>query len=273
MTFVRTALAAGAALTLGGSAARAQTDYRNLDDGRPVATEDAYVIERFAFELVAPYRFEAGAAGSDIHALGPELSYGVLPNMQVGLETALAAADQGIDTEWGVGALEVSALYNFNTESAGLPALSMRAELQAPVGSLGGDVWRATFSGIATRAFGRFRLHLNAARSVGSETGLSALDAAPRWGYGIAGDYTLLRSSLLLVGETVVRRAVAGARVEVNAAAGFRWQWTPTLVLDAGVARRLRSDAGPDLGLTIGLTHAFAVKGLMPLTASSRRPL
>src|SRR5919112_644746 len=43
--------------------ATAQTDYRNLDAGRPVVTEDAYPVERYAFELRAPYRFEADAGG------------------------------------------------------------------------------------------------------------------------------------------------------------------------------------------------------------------
>ena len=50
----------------------------------------------------------------------------------------------------------------------------------------------------------------------------------------------------------------------MNAGAGFRWQWTPTFVLDAGVQRRLRDDIGPDIGVTIGLSHAFALRGLMP---------
>ena len=39
----------------------AQIDYRNLDDERPVVTEDAYPVERYAFEFLAPYLFEAEA--------------------------------------------------------------------------------------------------------------------------------------------------------------------------------------------------------------------
>jgi hypothetical protein len=39
---------------------------------------------------------------------------------------------------------------------------------------------------------------------------------------------------------------------------------SPTLVLDAGIARRLRSRAGPDYDLTIGLSHAFGLPWLMP---------
>ena len=36
-------------------------------------TEDAYPLERYAFELVAPYHFEAGAAGTDAHIVSPGL--------------------------------------------------------------------------------------------------------------------------------------------------------------------------------------------------------
>jgi len=46
--------------------AAAQIDYRNLDDERPVAVEDAYPIERYAFELLGAYRFarlRGGVAG------------------------------------------------------------------------------------------------------------------------------------------------------------------------------------------------------------------
>jgi hypothetical protein len=46
-------------------------------------------------------------------------------------------------------------------------------------------------------------------------------------------------------------------------AAGTRWQWTPTDVLDLGVSRRLTS-GGPDFGITVGLSHAFALRGLLP---------
>jgi hypothetical protein len=264
-------IAAGAlALVLGSAPAVAQTDYRNLDDERPVFTEDAYVIERYAFELVAPYHFEAGAAATDVHVVAPELAYGLLPNLQVGLEAPLAALDAGGETRWGLAGLELHAVYNFNTEGAGLPGLSLRADLQTPIGALAGDVARVTIRAIATRSFGRTRLHLNAARGLGSEDGLSPVDAAPRWIYSAAADHSLLRSSLLLVLEAAALRRVSGATMEVNLAAGLRWQWTPTVVLDAGVARRLRR-SGPDLALTLGLSHAFALPWLMPIRPAGNR--
>jgi hypothetical protein len=77
-------------------------------------------------------------------------------------------------------------------------------------------------------------------------------------------DRTLFRQSTLLLAEIYARRDVAGDPVEWTATLGARYQWTPTMVLDLGVSRRLRDDVGPDLGLTAGLSYAFAVHGLMP---------
>jgi hypothetical protein len=94
---------------------------------------------------------------------------------------------------------------------------------------------------------------------------------APRWSLGLAADRTLFRQSLLLVGELLAQREVRGAPVELNAAAGARYQLSPTLVVDAGVARRLRSRAGPDYDFTIGLSHAFGLSWLMPRTSRGPR--
>src|SRR6266545_3810460 len=66
-----------AALLAAPPVARAQIDYRNLDDDRPTLIEDAYPIERFAFELLAPCRFEAEPRGVDRHLVVPEAPAGV----------------------------------------------------------------------------------------------------------------------------------------------------------------------------------------------------
>ena len=43
--------------------ARAQTDYRNLDDGRPVRTEDAFVVDHHEFEVLTPFTTMPTSAG------------------------------------------------------------------------------------------------------------------------------------------------------------------------------------------------------------------
>lgn len=90
------------------------------------------------------------------------------------------------------------------------------------------------------------------------------LEAPPRWFIGAAADYTFFRNSILLVGDVSASQDYDGAPTAVVAGLGARWQWTPTLVLDLGVARRLTGNAGADIELTAGLSHAFAIRGLMP---------
>jgi hypothetical protein len=257
------AVAVGLCTSLPGFAS-AQIDYRNLDDDRPVVTEDAYPVERYAFELLGPYRFEADAGGTEHHTLVPQVAYGLARNAQVGLKLPFAAVDEGAGTDWGLAGLRVFALYNFNTESQWLPGLSLRADASFPLGSLAGEGSRFALKAIATRSWGRMRAHLNVARGFGSEDSLSVAEPLNRWSASLAVDRTFFRSSFLLIGEVAASESVQDAPTAVNASFGARWQWTPTLVLDAGVTRRLRSDTGPDIALTIGLSHAFALRGLMP---------
>ena len=242
----------------------AQIDYRNLDDDRPVRTEDAYPVERYAFEFILPYHFESEADGGELHISVPELTYGLLPNTQIGVKVPLVHAREAGVGETGLSGVRLFALYNLNTEGALLPALSVRGDLSLPVGSMGGDATRLTLKAIATRSWGSVRAHVNGAWSVGSDGDLAVAEGGDPWSASFALDRAFIRRSLLLIGEVAASEATAGAPTEVNAALGVRWQWTPSLVLDAGIQRRLRSGVGPDIGLTAGLSHAFAFSGLMP---------
>jgi hypothetical protein len=242
----------------------AQIDYRNLDDHRPVRTEDAYPIERYAFELLVPYDYENALAGEAAHTFTPELGYGVLANTQIGLKLPFAAVAAADETDWGFAGPRLFALHNFNTEGQTLPGLALRADVALPVGGLAGDNIQLTLKGIATRSWGRTRLHLNGGATLGDETGRPEVDAEPDWAVSLAADRTFLRQSLIVIGELGILEAASNAPTEVTAGLGVRYQLTPTLVLDACASRRLVEAAGPDLGLTFGLSHAFALAGLMP---------
>lgn len=263
----RRGLASAAALALVAGAAvplAAQIDYRNLDDDRPTRVEDAYPAERYAFEFLLPYRFERERGGGSVHASVPELAYGIVRNAHVGVKAPLAAVREGGATEWGLSGLRLFALYNFNTESLWLPGLSLRTDLSVPVGSLGDRHARVTVKGIATRSWGRSRLHVNAAYSLGPDGAPAVVEPADRWWYGAALDRTLFRRSVLVVGEVYAARPAGGVPVQVNAAAGLRYQWRPTVVLDLGVARGLRRGLGPEFAVTFGVSSAFAIAGLIP---------
>jgi len=252
--------------------AQAQIDYRNLDDDRPTHVEDAYSLERYAFELITPYRVVRGRAGQTLHAFIPEIEYGVLRNAQIGVKLPVAGLDEGGATTWGLSGARLFALYNLNTESRILPALSVRSDLVLPVGSHGGDATRGSVKVLATRSFGRSRLHLNAEYGFGDgETAL--VEGTDRWWYGAAVDRTMFRRSTLVVAEVYALREADGTPVEVNASVGLRYQWTPTVVLDFGVARGLRRDLGPDFEFTFGLSRAFALPWLMPRGRRAAEPL
>ena len=243
--------------------ARAQIDYRNLDDDRPTAVEDAYAIERYAFEFLLPHLMTRSPGAATLHAFVPELAYGIASGAHVGVKLPVANEDGPSGRRWGLAGARAFALYNFNTEGRSLPALSIRLDGFIPVGSLGGETARGELKLLATRSFGRHRLHLNGTLGLGPDSPQPAVEGASRWWYGAALDRVFYRQSVLVIGEIYARRDARSAPVEVNTSIGLRWQWTPTAVLDVGVARRLRA-TGPDFALTFGISKAFAIAGLMP---------
>ena len=254
-------------LALGGApvVALAQVDYRNLDDGRPVRTEDAFVVDHHAFEALAPFGYDADVSGARRYLFQPELEWGALPNTQVSLKLPLGVVDSGGRAPFGLGGVTVTGIYNLNEEGPTLPAFAVRSDVLLPAGSLAGDRVLWTIKGVASRTFGLVRTHLNAAWTVGTSlVDGPRLEAPPRWFIGGAVDYTFFRPSLLVVGELTALQDYDGAPTELSLGGGIRWQWTPTLVLDAGAERRLTGNAGPDIELTLGLTHTFGVRRLMP---------
>lgn len=228
--------------------ALAQVDYRNLDDGRPVRTEDAFVVDHHAFEALAPLTYDADVSGARRYLFQPELEWGALPNTQVSLKLPVGVVDSGGSAPFGLGGITLTGIYNINTEGPTLPAFAVRSDLLLPAGSLAGDRVLWTIKGVASRTFGLLRAHLNAAWTVGtSSLDGPRLEAPPQWFVGGAVDYTFFRPSLLVVGELSALQDYDGAPTELSVGAGVRWQWTPTLVLDAGAERRLTGNAGPDI--------------------------
>ena len=234
-----------------------QVQFRDLDPLHPVPVEDAFPVSRYAFEFLAPYDYVQPAGEAGRNQLDLDLTYGAFMNAQVGVRLPIGFGPGG---ETGVAGAGVFGLYNPVREGPSVPALSLRADLFAPTG--GPAV--AGLTAIATRSLGAARLHANA----GAATGSGAADELPRWGVGLAFDYTFFRPSLLVVGALSISEADDDAPAATVASAGVRWQWSPTMVLETGVSRRL-GDTGPDLRLTLGLSSTFALGGLVPVRPPS----
>jgi hypothetical protein len=262
MTTRRSSLLIAALLAIP-AGAHAQLDYRNLDDDRPTLIEDAYPVERYAFEILAAWRHSRTHGTGGVHSFVSEIEYGLLGNFHLGLKLPIARAETLDGHEWGIAGLRVFGLYNFNTESHWLPALALRVDASVPVGSLAGEGTRFTAKAIATRSWGPSRIHLNGAYTFGSNRPLAAADAAHKWWIGGAVDRTLYRQSMLLIAEVYALRPATSEPVELNASLGMRYQWTPLMVLDLGIARRLRR-TGPNYEITMGISRAFALAGLLP---------
>ena len=256
--------------------AAAQTDYYNTDRGRPVQIEDAYATERYAFELkAAPLRLERSPGGVYRWGLEPEVAYGLLPRTHIEVGVPLVYADLALGgRQSGVAGVEVSLMHNLNVETRTLPALALRADVLAPVGHLAPDRPYASLTGIATRTYGWARFHVNGQYTAGaapragggSGSGTSAGGAVDqsRWLAGAAVDKTFPLHSLLVTSEAYARQPLdASERLEYTAGAGVRYQWSPTLALDAGVGRRLNTENRAWF-VTFGTAYAFALASLVP---------
>ena len=235
----------------------AQLGFRDLDPAHPVPVEDASPVARHAFELLTPWDYVQPAGEAGENHLDLDLTYGVALNWHAGLRLPVAFGPGGESGVAGVGAF---ALFNPVREGAAVPALSLRADFFSPTDASA----RAGLTAIAMRSLGAARVHLNA----GAAAGEGPSEALPRWHGGLALDYTFFRPSLLIVGALSASQPGEGDPTESEVSAGLRWQWTPTMVVEAGAGRRL-SSAGPDLRLTLGLSSTFGFRRMVPVRPPS----
>jgi hypothetical protein len=262
----RAATMAALAIVSVPAGAAAQTDYYNIDQGRPVRIEDAAPVERHAFELqLAPVRLERERGGAYTWEVAPELAYGILPRTQVEVAFPLAYEDAG-GGSGGLAGIELAALHNLNVETRTLPALAVAAEVALPIGGLAPERTYASVKGIATRTLRWARLHANAQYTLGDDAGPGErVGDASRWMAGVAIDRAFPLRSLLVIGDVYAEQPLTdGAALGWTAEAGFRYQTSPQFNVDFGAGHRF---SGDDRGwfLTFGAAHAFAVRGLLPI--------
>lgn len=275
MTTRRRAFLALLALALAAPAARAQTDFYNTDRGRPLATEDAIVIERRAFELqAAPLTFQRVVRGVSRWGVAPELAWGLAPRTQIEVALPIAAEDDGTRPRALVAAagLEIELLHQLNTESTTLPAFALGAGVHLPVGPLAPSRAVPMLRALLTRTLGWGRVHLNGNYSPGDDlapTDAGAMESS-RWQAGLAIDHTFALRSMLVGAELVARAPlVADGPTEWRSAVGVRQQMSPRLAIDAGIGRRVSAgDAG--WTFTMGAAYAFAPPGMPGFNRGAR---
>lgn len=257
----RSAFAAGVLVCGIGSRAVAQTDYYNTDRGRPLWTEDAYPVERRAFEVqAAPLRLERSAAGVYTWEVEPELAYGIARRTHVEVGLPLVFTDAAGARRSGLAGLHLSVLHNLNVETS-IPALAVAASAALPVGALAADETRVSVKGIATRTLYWARFHLNGEYTLGDEpeSGDTGFAETSRWSAGLSIDKTFPLRSLLLGAEVVAEQPMESAGdLQFSTALGARHQFTPRWAVDAGVGRRLTGSDRPWF-ITVGSAYAFGL--------------
>ena len=254
------ALAAIAAL-IAAPALHAQTDYYNTAAGRPIRVEDAYPVERRAFELqLAPLRLER-SRGAYSWGVEPEAAFGLLPRTHIEVGFPLALIDSPLGgTSSALAGVELSLLHNLNVETA-IPALAIVADVLLPAGGFGPDKAYPSMKGIATKTFTWMRFHANGQYTIGDAPTAASAGAAhlSRWMAGLAADKTFPLRSLLLTGEVVAEQPIDDTEdLEWSAATGFRYQLNPRWAVDAGVGVRLSTEPRPWF-MTVGSAFAFGL--------------
>ncbi|HEX4682181.1 MAG TPA: hypothetical protein VH277_05700 [Gemmatimonadaceae bacterium] len=163
----RAFLAALAIFGAGGlRAAAAQSDYYNLDGGRPMRVEDAAPTERYALSIdLFPVNWEHLAVGTTRLRTEPRVSYGVLPftdiEVRVPIVEIVPSHASGGGTATGAAGVALGLLHAFNLETSAVPAVAVAGEVLLPVGSLAAPSASYVAKLIVTRTTRLGRFHFN----------------------------------------------------------------------------------------------------------------
>ncbi len=146
------------ALVAGTSSAQLLSD---LEIERPLSVEDARPISFRAFSGSLDWTYNVRQDRLNDHGPAFSLLYGMARGLELGGSVRYVTrpnrnALRGISS----GDIVLHALYQLKTETAGWPALAVRAGVEFPTGldSKGTDLH---LTGLATRSFEMFRLHAN----------------------------------------------------------------------------------------------------------------
>ena len=234
-------------------------DHDNLDPNRPIGMEDAYAIPKGEIGLEGGVRFNDRREGRTSVTFQPQIIYGAFANTQIEIQGDLFTDPRSLVGANKSGDLHLGVLYNFNTETLNLPAFAVRVEADLPTGvnSKGVDT---QLTGILTRSFGRFRVHLNAGYTViGSPQGQErpgAYRAVAAVSYPL-GYPTSFRDTL--IASVYSRQSdLRGQQNHTGVEIGIRHQLTSRVVLDGGLGTEFVGPADRAALLrTVGVSVGF----------------
>jgi hypothetical protein len=153
---------ASAIVYLSSSQASAQSEYRNLEGGRPVRMSDATPTERHALELdLTTIRIDRLSLGRYRAQIEPRISYGVLPRADISVRALAFYREPSAVPRGTVAGVGIGGEYLLKMETLRSPAIGLAAEAFIPTGP---NASRTAYSvkGLMTRSFPAGRIHLNA---------------------------------------------------------------------------------------------------------------
>ena len=145
-------------------AASAQTDFYNLDSGRPTRIEDAVATALGQLEAqLLPLRGEWVSDGTQRLRYEPKLSLGVLPLTEIEVRVPFVhMRSPATAPSTGIASAGIGALHAFNVETK-WPAFALAGEAVLPVGSLSASTGSFSVKGLMTKTFPFMRVQVNVA--------------------------------------------------------------------------------------------------------------
>lgn len=141
--------------------AGAQSEYRNLEAGRPVRISDATPTERGALDLdLTTFRFERLSLGRYRMQYEPRIAYGIFPRTEISLRIPSFYRERSVSPRGGIAGVGVGAEYQLAMEGPTLPAIALAGEAFIPTGPNAIQT-AVSIKGLVTRSFTFGRIHLN----------------------------------------------------------------------------------------------------------------
>jgi hypothetical protein len=141
--------------------ASAQSDYRNLEGGRPVRISDATPTERHSLELdLTTIRIDKLSEGRYRAQLEPRVSYGAFPRADVSVRALAFYREPSAVPRGTVAGVGIGGEYLLKMETLNSPAIGLAAEAFIPTGPNAANT-AYSVKGLITRTFPLARVHLN----------------------------------------------------------------------------------------------------------------
>lgn len=229
-------------------------DHNNLEAGIPTQVEDAYVIPYLGREVQAYTTYDRTRDNKDLLSITPVVEYGFARNWQGSISVPYRVGNS--QETAGSGNPEVSALYNFNTESLSLPAfaISVREAFPGGKGHAGID---SQIKLIATKTLGPGdhldELHVNL---IYLNAGHPEADMRRNRYQAILGYSRRIGIDNVLVTDFVRSQDRFQGQNSNTVELGLRHQVTPQTLYAVGIGAGIGENS-PKLRLTFGFQHSF----------------